>query len=203
MSLKLCFDWRLESQQLWWYSSFLWFVVMPPSCHSLVFLIFAPICLHQADGLNFSSLYQHLMNASDAQVRPRNSSGIKSPTLVDVSHFLSNVQEVDSVRGYATLTVKEELSWIDFRLAWDPASYSNISSIYLPLGTIWYPDATFISKSSQSVQEGNCIAPCQCSEWGTGHGLSLLECTPLHPYHSRGFPLWWTGKVIRILGVLS
>ena len=55
-----------------------------------------------------------------------------------------NVQKVDSASGQATLTLREELTWTDPRLAWEPADFGGLSSLYLPKEDVWFPDVTFI-----------------------------------------------------------
>jgi nicotinic acetylcholine receptor len=43
--------------------------------------------------------------------------------------------------------------WIDFKLTWEPHSYGNISTLYVPAEMIWTPDIVLYNKYSiQSTQ---------------------------------------------------
>ncbi|XP_077981968.1 neuronal acetylcholine receptor subunit alpha-9-like [Glandiceps talaboti] len=76
-------------------------------------------------------------------VRPvRNQSSI-----VTVSHRMTPIQLIDMDEKNQVITLKSWLSqtWKDDYLVWDPANFSGISEMQIPISTIWQPDTVIYS----------------------------------------------------------
>ncbi|XP_070563034.1 neuronal acetylcholine receptor subunit alpha-9-like isoform X2 [Ptychodera flava] len=87
-------------------------------------------------------------------VRPvRNQSNI-----VEVMHRMTPIQLIDMDEKNQVITLKSWLAqrWKDEYLTWDPANFSGISEMQIPIGSIWQPDTVIYSSVRQeSLRQTN------------------------------------------------
>jgi len=62
------------------------------------------------------------------------------PVVVDLRMTLRQILDVNKENHRVTLLAWKEEAWYDPTLAWDPAHYSNISSVGIRATNLWYPD---------------------------------------------------------------
>ncbi|XP_077992239.1 neuronal acetylcholine receptor subunit beta-3-like [Glandiceps talaboti] len=71
-------------------------------------------------------------------VMPVNESGV--PLTMYFGLSVNQIMDVDEKNQLITTRVWLNQYWIDFRLQWDPANYSDIESVSVPFDWLWYPD---------------------------------------------------------------
>ncbi|XP_062575374.1 neuronal acetylcholine receptor subunit alpha-6-like [Saccostrea cucullata] len=87
---------------------------------------------------NLKTLISDLFSNYSPKVRPMI---IQShPVPLDVSFYLSSVNEVSEVKEKLVTTGYLMLSWTDQLLRWTPSQYNNTDTIFIPQNEIWKPD---------------------------------------------------------------
>ncbi|XP_061189901.1 acetylcholine receptor subunit alpha-L1-like [Saccostrea echinata] len=87
---------------------------------------------------NLQSLIDDLFSNYSPKVRPVINQ--HDPLPLDVSFYLSSVNEVSEVKEKLVTTGFLMLSWIDELLTWNPADYNETEMIFIPQTEIWKPD---------------------------------------------------------------
>ncbi|XP_063957347.1 acetylcholine receptor subunit alpha-1-B-like [Lytechinus pictus] len=73
----------------------------------------------------------------DVRVMPQRDLG--HPLEMTINFYLFSILDVDTKNGILSGVSFVNILWHDQRLVWNPANYSNISEITVPLGSAWTP----------------------------------------------------------------
>lgn len=87
---------------------------------------------------NLKTLQGDLFASYSSKIRPVINQ--LEPLQLDVSFYLSSVNEVNEVKEKMVTTGYLELSWTDELLKWTPADYNNTEVIFVPQNDVWKPD---------------------------------------------------------------
>ncbi|XP_061189916.1 neuronal acetylcholine receptor subunit alpha-6-like [Saccostrea echinata] len=87
---------------------------------------------------NVQTLISDLFASYSSKVRPIVSQN--QPVQLDVSFYLSSINEVNEVKEKLVTTGYLMLSWTDELLRWTPSDYNNTDTIFIPQNDIWKPD---------------------------------------------------------------
>ncbi|XP_052703156.1 neuronal acetylcholine receptor subunit alpha-3-like [Crassostrea angulata] len=87
---------------------------------------------------DLKNLVDTLFDSYSSKVRPVVNQ--QHPLQLDVSFYVSSVNEVNEVDEKMVTTGYLELSWTDELLKWTPADYNNTDTIFVPQNDIWKPD---------------------------------------------------------------
>ncbi|MEW8545917.1 MAG: hypothetical protein AB2693_20540 [Candidatus Thiodiazotropha sp.] len=101
------------------------------------------------------------------------------PLIVNVSLNLVALTELNEVKGYISTIGFLDVSWIDERMAWDPADYEGISSVSIESSKVWTPDI-ITSNPAEKIH-------------------SFSEISTGIRYFSTGFAWWRPGSVIKTI----
>ncbi|XP_048745960.2 neuronal acetylcholine receptor subunit beta-3-like [Ostrea edulis] len=87
---------------------------------------------------NTRTLINDIFTNYSSKVRPVINQ--RDPLSLDVSFYLSSINEVDEVKGKLVTTGCLSLTWTDELLRWTPADYNGTDIIFIPQNDIWKPD---------------------------------------------------------------
>lgn len=104
----------------------LWFKLGITACY-MCFVI-DPVTSQTSNDLK--KLVDTLFASYSSKVRPVVNQ--QQPLQLDVSFYLSSVNEVNEVNEKMVTTGYLELSWTDELLQWTPANYNNTDTIFVP-----------------------------------------------------------------------
>ncbi|XP_062604278.1 neuronal acetylcholine receptor subunit alpha-6-like, partial [Saccostrea cucullata] len=105
---------------------------------SLLYICFFIPSVTPQTNQNVQTLISDLFDNYTPKVRP---TVIQDhPIQLDVSFYLSSVNEVSEVKEKLVTTGFLVLIWIDELLRWTPSDYNNTDTIFIPQNEIWKPD---------------------------------------------------------------
>ena len=126
------------------------------------YILFSVLCLMTgrcwsgADATQLSDvelLLGDLFKNYSTEVRPnQNQSEV---TNVSLYPFLFSVNEFDEVSGVISIVGGFSLMWHDFRLAWTPSNYGNVTTLPVPKKKIWVPDIFLINPANKMEAIGS------------------------------------------------
>ncbi|XP_048748158.1 neuronal acetylcholine receptor subunit alpha-6-like [Ostrea edulis] len=87
---------------------------------------------------NMQSLMNDIFSNYSPKVRPMVNQ--QDPLPLDVSFYLSSINEVNEVREKLVTTGYLSLTWTDELLRWTPSDYNNTDTIFIPQNDVWKPD---------------------------------------------------------------
>ncbi|XP_038072797.1 acetylcholine receptor subunit alpha-type unc-38-like [Patiria miniata] len=83
---------------------------------------------------NRHDLIVKLMEVHNKLVIPR------TPVQLSFGLVMRAIEDVDEKANILRISVFSDMAWSDHRFQWDPANYSGIYSVSLPLNSVWRPD---------------------------------------------------------------
>jgi len=108
----------------------------------------------QAKSSTTSALVKYLIAAEDVNVRP-NADLIDSPTVVSIGVSIFSIEKTLHKKNIVTVQGFTYLSWSNPRLAWNPLEYGNITSVRLPISSVWVPDITLYNSADVNEPLGS------------------------------------------------
>jgi len=130
-----------------------------------------------------TDLHRDLMEAYDQDVIPL-LSPITKETHDATDALLLNFGvsvislDMDTARKLLSTTAWLRMSWMDFRLKWDPDMYGGIETVKIPASKLWTPDIEIYTEAdytSRSVKER--LASTLCVIYSTGFVLFIPPLT--------------------------
>ncbi|KAK3085032.1 hypothetical protein FSP39_023119 [Pinctada imbricata] len=73
----------------------------------------------------------------------------KETLYVYVTFGLISINYYDDVTGTLSIVGGPSFTWNDYRLGWNPADYSNLTTLILPRPVIWYPEIYVINPAGK------------------------------------------------------
>ncbi|XP_061189928.1 neuronal acetylcholine receptor subunit alpha-5-like [Saccostrea echinata] len=104
----------------------------------LITILFSIQTVTPQTNQNLQTLISDLFANYSSKVRPMIIQN--QPVNLDVSFYLSSVNEVSEVKEKLVTTGYLMLSWTDELLRWTPSNYNNTDTIFIPQNDIWKPD---------------------------------------------------------------
>ncbi|KAH3706000.1 hypothetical protein DPMN_065379 [Dreissena polymorpha] len=83
------------------------------------------------------NLMSNLTNGYNVNIRPAVEQ--LSPVDVSVQLYLKSIIDFDDVQGILSFTTGIRMTWMDYRLQWDPNGYGGLQTLSVPLSHIWFP----------------------------------------------------------------
>ena len=77
------------------------------------------------------------------------------PVDVQFSLSLVSLNNFDEISGEIDMTVLFSFSWLEERIQWNMANYSNISSITVPYNSIWRPQIYLVNAADKIMEIGH------------------------------------------------
>uniref|UniRef100_K1R0E4 Neuronal acetylcholine receptor subunit alpha-3 n=1 Tax=Magallana gigas TaxID=29159 RepID=K1R0E4_MAGGI len=105
---------------------------------TVAFLCFSINPVTSQTSNDLKELVNDLFSSYSLKVRPVVNQ--QQPLLLDVSFYLSSINEVNEVKEKMVTTGYLDLLWTDELLEWTPADYNNTKQIFVPQNEIWKPD---------------------------------------------------------------
>ncbi|XP_062616602.1 neuronal acetylcholine receptor subunit alpha-6-like [Saccostrea cucullata] len=101
------------------------------------------------------------------------------PIQLDVSFYLSSVNEVSEVNEKLVTTGFLMLSWTDELLRWTPSDYNNTDTIFVPQNEIWKPDLVLKNGFKKFEELGGSFYYLQINHEGS------VDWLPFNVFESR------------------
>merc|ERR1712190_492516 len=92
--------------------------------------------------------------------------------------------ESDELKPVLEMTSWLRMSWMDFRLKWNPEAYGGISQIRLPASKVWIPDIEVFSAEDLNVRNPD-LAGRQTDLRNATVSLRVPLETEVHPAHPQ------------------
>uniref|UniRef100_A0A8C9WDT0 Acetylcholine receptor subunit epsilon n=1 Tax=Scleropages formosus TaxID=113540 RepID=A0A8C9WDT0_SCLFO len=98
----------------------------------------SPCVFHPASANEESQLISHLMKGYNKNIRPAQHVGDKVEVRVKLT--LTNLISLNEKVETLTTNVWIEITWNDYRLAWNTSEYYGIDVVRVPYNIVWLPD---------------------------------------------------------------
>ncbi|KAJ6654875.1 hypothetical protein lerEdw1_006346 [Lerista edwardsae] len=109
-------------------------------------------------------LMEKLRENYTASVRPSRSVADKVPVRIGMT--LSQLISLDEKNEELTTKVYMDVSWIDYRLTWNPADYEGITSMWIFSDKVWLPDIALMNSNDGEMRESLAVSVLVSHEGG-------------------------------------
>ncbi|CAG2238361.1 neuronal acetylcholine receptor subunit alpha-6-like [Mytilus galloprovincialis] len=122
---------------------------------SIISIWFLNACSQAQTGDNMKALMKKLFITDGYNKEVRPSLNQSEPLRVDLDLFLVAVNGIDEVKQKLITTGFVDIYWKDEYLQWTPATYGNLSTIYVSQDKIWKPDISLQNGFKKLDELGN------------------------------------------------
>ncbi|XP_063425857.1 neuronal acetylcholine receptor subunit alpha-6-like [Mytilus trossulus] len=122
---------------------------------SIILIWYLNACSQAQTGDNMKALMKKLFITDGYNKEVRPSLNQSEPLRVDLDLFLVAVNGIDEVKQKLITTGFVDIYWKDEYLQWTPATYGNLSTIYVSQDKIWKPDISLQNGFKKLDELGN------------------------------------------------